>query len=321
MKKALLVLTFTCILTCIAANVYAVGYTIKNLGIASGFSSSSAVAINSRGEVAVNCTVPAKDGPPRCRAFVWKDGKLQDLGLPPGCEDVGAIDINDKGEVLVYGESAGTSFIWIVGKWKKIGLKDTTPIAINNAGQVALMTWDAGYLWQNGRTQKLKMLPKWDHITLYDMNNKGQVLGMGVILSEYNEQAYNAIWEGGKVKLIKPQGAALNDRGQIAGRITEKDREYGAVWSNGQKQVLYPPKGFYASRVVSLNNKGVAAGQITDNAAVPNACVWLNGAPKNLGTLGGSESSARKINDIGMVCGWAEDKQCRSHAVIWVPAK
>lgn len=40
---------------------------------------------------------------------------------------------------------------------------------------------------------------------------------------------------------------------------------------------------------------------------------------KELGTLGGSESFAYDINDLGQIVGWAKTGTGQTHAVLWDP--
>lgn len=68
---------------------------------------------------------------------------------------------------------------------------------------------------------------------------------------------------------------------------------------------------------VAMNNRGAFVGSIrVENAA--HAMLW---DPANrlqdLGTLGGAESAARAINDLGQVVGWAETADGVRHAFRW----
>jgi probable HAF family extracellular repeat protein len=77
--------------------------------------------------------------------FVWQEGKLRDLGRPPGANNALPSGLNDAGEVLV-GAFDGPSptrmraLVWHDGTWVRdfdpTGQWEFSPYAINNAGQV-----------------------------------------------------------------------------------------------------------------------------------------------------------------------------------------
>src|SRR5439155_13987817 len=69
-----------------------VRYAVTDLGAVAG-DYSTARGINGTGEVAGE-----SDG----RAFLWRDGKMQDLGLLPGFTGSRATAINNRGEVAGY---------------------------------------------------------------------------------------------------------------------------------------------------------------------------------------------------------------------------
>ena len=47
------------------------------------------------------------------------------------------------------------------------------------------------------------------------------------------------------------------------------------------------------------------------------AFLWSDGVMQPLGTLGGSESEAMAINDLGQVVGWARSSNGRTRAFLW----
>lgn len=89
-----------------------------------------------------------------------------------------------------------------------------------------------------------------------------------------------------------------------------------ALWSPaGQVQELPPLPGDTVGFALGLNNHGQAVGSsgTCDNTIVsglelgPRAVLWDNGAPINLGSLGGTQANtAAGINDLGQVIGGSD---------------
>ena len=81
---------------------------------------------------------------------------------------------------------------------------------------------------------------------------------------------------------------------------------------------LGPITGYTTSRGQALNNSGEAVGQLEDISVPVMRGFLYDGTVQELATLGGSESSAWGINDVGQVIGRAQTAGSLSHACIWV---
>jgi probable HAF family extracellular repeat protein len=81
-----------------------------------------------------------------------------------------------------------------------------------------------------------------------------------------------------------------------------------------------PPRGFTHVYPTHVNAAGVIVGNaLNEDNTVQHAFVWSAGTSTDLGTLGGAASSARDVNDAGVVVGeagtgGADDEV---HAVVW----
>jgi probable HAF family extracellular repeat protein len=81
-----------------------------------------------------------------------------------------------------------------------------------------------------------------------------------------------------------------------------------------------PPAGFAHTVPTDINREGEIVGNaLTAGNAIQHAFAWYGGTSTDLGTLGGTASSARSVNDAGLVAGDAssggEDDEV--HAVVW----
>lgn len=184
---------------------------MRDLGTLPTGSRSAASAINQRGQVVGQSEIFSR-GRMRTHAVLWDGDRLVDLGTlfyaDSGnqgfdIESSGAIDINDQGAIV--GSSAvpwtrfriaDRAFLWQDGVLSDLGalpgLHGSTPVRINNAGNVAGMSFfedfsnpTAGLLWQRRDTEVVTSLDSTSHagywMTVTDMNQAGQIVGYGFL--------------------------------------------------------------------------------------------------------------------------------------------
>ncbi|WP_051933691.1 DUF3466 family protein [Massilia sp. BSC265] len=169
--------------------------TITMLGTLSGrVTWAAATAINNRGQIVGGSTYVGADSIYAGHAFLYQDGRMQDLGTLGG-EESFATDINDMGQVVgwSYDETGDTvPFLYTGGSMRSLGPLDRYNYvkgeawAINNAGMV--VGWSQ--LWADERTAFLYMDGKmtdlnqfvegtdgWQVVEAYDINDAQQILG------------------------------------------------------------------------------------------------------------------------------------------------
>jgi len=173
-------------------------------------------------------------------AFLWEDEVMRDLGTRPGSSwGSRAYDINNLGQIVVYDSLGG--YLWQNGVIQEVnevppGFEYGQPLGINDLGQVVGCAVRAGainsqgYIWQNGVAQDLGMLPGWELIQAWDINNMGQVLGYAytsnpAIDPDWDGEEYRFLWQNGVIQEIgmalgttRPLSvAAINNLGQLVG--------------------------------------------------------------------------------------------------------
>ncbi len=115
---------------------------LRDLGTLGG-PESGAVDINENGQVVGVAETKAKDefglGVHDRHAFLWKHGKMRDLGTLPGETDSGASAINERGQIAGDSGFGGTAFTWQKGKTTRLPTPRTLEgfaVALNDGGQV-----------------------------------------------------------------------------------------------------------------------------------------------------------------------------------------
>jgi len=106
---------------------------------------------------------------------------------------------------------------------------------------------------------------------------------------------------------------AVNDTGLSVGWATTSDGSIRAVrwdkYGNVFDLAAFPPATITAvsSSAIRINNLGQVIGNYTDSAQHQRAFVWTQeGGMQDLGTLGGNETQAIAINEVGQVIGRSE---------------
>ena len=211
--------------------------------------------INNRGQVigvAETATTDptGSDGAPEFHAFLWKQGRMLDLGTLNGAPDSTASAINDRGQVTgisilnatTFTGENGEGFLWQDGKMttlKTLGGSYSAPHAINNRGQIVGASTVSGNTtshaakWDHHlRVADLGTLPGDGFSEAIDITDQGQIVGVSCA----SPGACRAVmWNHGMVTDLNnsiPSAAgwhlnealAQNSRGQIIGDGIHNDQ-------------------------------------------------------------------------------------------------
>ena len=273
------------------------------------------------------------DGIARCPGIT--SITITDLGTLPGGSFSQATAINNRGQVVGYGDTpSGTrAFLWTrVGGMQSLPGLRTSPFTIafdiNNKGQVAGWSFINGvgrraFLWTPGRgVRNLGTLPGGSDSEAYGLNDKGHVVGVGTTAAG---ASHAFVWtpEGGMRDLgvagrrYSSSGADdINDRGIVAG--SNYDETYSGratLWKAAGATRLLLPRD---SRATTVNDFGVAAGERDGRAFRWSA----KDGVQDLGTLPGSTSSvAYHHNNCAQVVGESRFPGYFVRAFLWTPGR
>jgi probable HAF family extracellular repeat protein len=263
-------------------------YAIMDLGTLGG-TDSLAFAVNNHGEVAGF----SYDAAGRERAFIYRNGAMFDLGTLGGSEAV-AYALNDRGQVTgrahLPGDGAEHAFVWDIASGMEdlgtLGGNDSAGTGINEAGVVT---------GQADTPTGHYHAYVWDPLSGL-MEDLG-TLGTGQVSAARGINEHNQI---------------------VGGSFTGQGTSHACLWTDG---VLQDLGGFGGpvTRGYAVNDVGVVVGRsdLPDNSAT-HAFRWVNNSPmRDLGTLGGANSSARSINNQLEIVGDSQTAGGETHAFIW----
>jgi len=294
------------ILIMIPWRVFAVSYTLKDLGIPfPGATGITGAALNDAGDAA---------GGTSSSAFIYANGEMSGpVGTVPGglANFNYALGINAAGTVtgasqmsaLYEGGPASHAFIYNDGTWTDItplGLQESSGTGINSKGQVSIC--DGCVLFTFVPPQCFIYSP-------VSGETPSTTVNIGALAGDNGSNIQASCWAYG-----------INDSGQVTGEIT------GPVAPNGSAFVYTPGSAGMPGNIVALGVLGGddssagfainATGQVTgvsSSATANHAFLYSPGAAGavgtmiSLGTLGtgneGPYSAGHGINNSGLVVG------------------
>ena len=282
-------------------------------------------------------------------AVLYRDGKLQDLGVLPNQDASYATGINDSGQVVGY--SGPTSqppfrqthaFLYSNGKLQDLGALlgkyDSYAYAINNAGLVVGTTCcssgSGAFLYSNGDVQNLGALPGGSVSAAYAINSQGQAAGYS---SSSTQPDQAVLFSNGEVQDLGisstlgyrySMARGINKKGQVVGLMFDENEGLGSyhafLYSKGKPQDLNTAK-FPTGAAYGINNAGLVVGQATTVSGKTVAILYSNGELLDLNTLispipGLVLDGAWGINNVGeIVSSGKYENSSAEHAFLLKP--
>lgn len=158
------------------------------------------------------------------------------------------------------------------------------------------------------------------------INNAGQAVGYSNNTNS-NFSARAVLWDGNASTNLESSGSinsiafAINKFGQVAGSI---DSYYAGsstkatIWTANIPTTIGAQDGNPSyNYATGINDTGQVVG-VAQYSVPFRAALWNGSVMTDLGTLGGSYSSARDINASGQIAGWSNiTGDATNHATLW----
>ncbi len=246
-----------------------------------------------------------------------------DLGTLGGTQS-SARAINDRGEIAGDSDTAIGEVhpvLWRKGRMIDLGLPggyQGRAYSLNNRGQVVgAVNVPGGYqhafVWQDGVLTDLGTLGG-PISAAYGINDDGLVVGVSITAGL---QWHAFAWRHGiMTDLGAFDAAGVNNRGQVIGTAGDVFVDLDAVmWQHGRLTTLDPA----TARATGINDHGAVIGALDSETGIGHSFVWCRGRLTDLGTLGGSSSSAYGINNLGQIVGesTAAADPAPEHPFLW----
>jgi probable HAF family extracellular repeat protein len=296
---------------------------VLDLGTLHGFCCSYANAINDRGDVVGLSAVADGENPP-LHAFLWRHGRMSDLGTLGG-DSSSATAVNDRGDIAGYSQLPNGSthaVLWRDGHPLDLGTLggDSLATGINDRGVVVGRTVDAagalvGFRWYAGVMTPL-VTADGTGVAANAVNNREQVAGVlqSQVLPPVRFQ------DGVATVLVDAfgEGAAINARGDVTGSFVQGPQQ-AFLYRAGVFTPVASPAGAEVTVATGINNRDDLVGfAIGAGGTLP--YWWPDaGAPLLLPALNAGQGSAADVNNSRQIVGWSSVTPggTEAHAVLW----
>jgi probable HAF family extracellular repeat protein len=257
-----------------------------------GGNESIAGGVNNRGLVVGCATTATPDNfrfclgaPQQSRAFLWKDGKMTDLGTLGGPDALAAL-VNDRGEVAGFSLIDSTTatqhlFLWKDGNMRDLGNLGGTAVQLingmNERGQIVGGMNVAGdqsfhpFFWDGRALRDLGTFGG-DFGSANWVNEVGEVVGWAFTAG--NQAAHAFLWLKGELidlKTVRGDASSIafvvNSKRQVVGDSLDSNFNdvHAFLWERGSiadlNALIPPDSGVQLTEAVGLNERGEIVAQ------------------------------------------------------------
>ena len=280
-------------------------FELINLGTLRGDATSSAAAINDRGEI-VGESVNSNGIP---HAFSYRNGRMSNLNADPST----AAAINDAGQIVGSILAYSTNIVTVFPPPLFPPAPLTNPIVVLPTNPIVILPTN---IIVPPLTNILIMVtdsaPNEIAVSIPNQIEGGILPTNGEIVTNLVINSQAVLFRPG-LSVIPLEGtnpgyaSGINDQGEIVGSVTLLNdlSSYAFVYKNGlttDLPALSSAIGPMAAKCI--NNRGDIVG--FGGIEPEHAFLYSHGLIQDLGTLGGSNSEANAINDLGEIVGSSE---------------
>lgn len=322
-NRRLIVLTLAAMLVLALAPAGAVQqYTMTDLGTLG--TDSYAYGVNSVGQVVGHSRVGSTD-----HAYLYTPGVgMVDL-FPSGSYSY-AFGINDSGQITgfariggfyqayIYSTAAGVTYLGTLGGYYSYayGINDAGQITGRASATTAIPPVDPAFLYTPGIGMVSVGYLGNNYAEGRGVNSFGHVAGWSYASGSQHAFLYKPstgmVDLGALLGVGTSQAWGINDAGVVVGVY---DNE-GFVWQEGIGKIM--PFGSN-SQARAINNAGQVVGWNGPTSGV-HAFTWTSAhGVTDLGTLGGTASTAFAVSSNGLIAGSSKLSDGSVHAALWTP--
>jgi probable HAF family extracellular repeat protein len=282
--------------------------------------------LNNRGLATGSADTPAALNPPFCllfpdcfvaRTFLWKDGKMSDLGALPGIGASFPNDINASGVVAGLSLNGGSDPVIGVPFFNAVIFKDGKLIDLGTFG--GPLSYAAAINDQN-------------QVVGFALNSTPDSFDLGDFCQNFPmpTQMRAFIWHDGVKRDLGTLGGTdscallINDRGQVAGNSFTNDivnpgsgfpTTHPFLWDGDEMKDLKALGAGNFATASAMNSHGQVAGtsNLADDFTIFHAFLWDDGKLKDFGGLGGNSVEVIGLNDEGEFVGKADLHGSQTH--------
>jgi probable HAF family extracellular repeat protein len=282
--------------------------------------------LNNRGLATGSADTAAALNPPFCllfpdcfvaRTFLWKDGKMSDLGALPGIGASFPNDINSSGVAVGLSLNGGSDPLIGVPFFNGVVFKDGKVIDLGTFG---------------GPLSYAAAINDRDEVVGFALNATPDFFDLGDSCQNFPmpTQMRAFIWHDGVKKNLGTLGGTdscalfVNDRGQVAGNSFTNDivnpgsglpTTHPFLWDGSELKDLKALGNGNFATVSGLNSHGQVAGtsNLTDDFTTFHAFLWDDGKLIDFGGLGGNAVEVIGLNDHGEFVGKADLPGSQTH--------